>query len=207
MAKLVDNPADAAVFLPRLLPGLEKVSQEVPDPECRSVASKARDTLLKLVQDPAAAAPAEAHDFKVGFWLMPLPYCLVYHLLPHPLDLLAAGCLGGVCALSVYRPLDSISTLLWVLQVVLPVLKDIEAKHSKAALGSVSSAITSVTLEYVAAMCSTLIQVKNFDIEDWEMVRIPMSMNPAVSLQPCLVHHHCCLSCHFPQRKLKMTRD
>ena len=65
MAKLVDNPADAAVFLPRLLPGLEKVSQEVPDPECRSVASKARDTLLKLVQDPAAAAPAEAHDFKV----------------------------------------------------------------------------------------------------------------------------------------------
>ena len=60
---------------------------------------------------------------------------------------------------------------LWLLQVVLPVLKDIESKHSKAALGSVSSAITSVTLEYVAAMCSTLIQVKNFDIEDWEMVR------------------------------------
>lgn len=67
MAKLVDNPSDAALFLPRLLPGLEKVSQEVPDPECRSVASKARDTLLKLVQDPAAAAPAEAHDFKVCF--------------------------------------------------------------------------------------------------------------------------------------------
>ena len=50
-------------------------------------------------------------------------------------------------------------------------LKDIEAKHSKAGLGAVSSAITSVTLEYVAAMCSTLIQVKNFDIEDWETVR------------------------------------
>ena len=57
------------------------------------------------------------------------------------------------------------------LQVVLPVLKDIEAKHSKAGLGAVSSAITSITLEYVAAMCSTLIQVKNFDIEDWETVR------------------------------------
>ena len=62
-------------------------------------------------------------------------------------------------------------TKLWLLQVVLPVLKDIESKHSKAALGSVSSSITSVTLEYVAAMCSTLIQVKNFDIEDWETVR------------------------------------
>ena len=73
MAKLVDNPSDAAVFLPRLLPGLEKVSQEVPDPECRSVASKARDTLLKLVQDPAAAAPAEAHDFKVCS-------CLPFHV-------------------------------------------------------------------------------------------------------------------------------
>ena len=63
--------------------------------------------------------------------------------------------------------------LLFRLQVVLPVLKDIEAKHSKAGLGAVSSAITTITLEYVAAMCSTLIQVKNFDIEDWETVRPP----------------------------------
>ncbi len=62
------------------------------------------------------------------------------------------------------------------LQVVLPVLKDIEAKHSKAGMGSVSSAITTVTLEYVAAMCSTLIQVKNFDIEDWETVS-PIHIN------------------------------
>ena len=71
-------------------------------------------------------------------------------------------------------------TNLLLLQVVLPVLKDIESKHSKAALGSVSSAITSVTLEYVAAMCSTLIQVKNFDIEDWETVRHLLILNPEV---------------------------
>ena len=64
-AQLVENPNDAGVFLPRLLPGLEKVSQEVPDPECRSVAAKARDTLLKIVPDPSAVAPPEAHDFKV----------------------------------------------------------------------------------------------------------------------------------------------
>ena len=61
----MENPNDAGVFLPRLLPGLEKVSQEVPDPECRSVAAKARDTLLKIVPDPSAIAPPEAHDFKV----------------------------------------------------------------------------------------------------------------------------------------------
>lgn len=59
--------------------------------------------------------------------------------------------------------------MLWA-QVVLPVLKDIEAKHSKAALADVSSAISSTTLEYVAAMCSTLIWVKNFEIEDWQKV-------------------------------------
>ena len=98
--------------------------------------------------------------------------------------------------------------LLWLLQVVLPVLKDIEAKHSKAALGSVSSAITSITLEYVAAMCSTLIQVKNFDIEDWETVRY-LSLEVAMPLaQPCLVHHYCCLSCHSPTHfssKLEVT--
>ena len=104
MAKLVDNPADAAVFLPRLLPGLEKVSQEVPDPECRSVASKARDTLLKLVQDPAAAAPAEAHDFKVGC----SRHCLCHTVLCVTClsDLLSAGCLSGLCARSVPRPPD-----------------------------------------------------------------------------------------------------
>lgn len=64
---------------------------------------------------------------------------------------------------------------------MLPVLKDIEAKHSKAGLGSVSSAITTITLEYVAAMCSTLIQVKNFDIEDWETV------SPRSSHQNCSI--------------------
>ena len=67
-AQLVENPNDAAVFLPRLLPGLEKVSQEVPDPECRTVAAKARDTLLKIMPEGDAPAEPEAHDFKArGF--------------------------------------------------------------------------------------------------------------------------------------------
>ena len=108
MAKLVDNPADAAVFLPRLLPGLEKVSQEVPDPECRSVASKARDTLLKLVQDPAAAAPAEAHDFKVGCSRHCLCHTSILWVSPASLTCSKCWLLAAlvVCALSVPRPLD-----------------------------------------------------------------------------------------------------
>ena len=203
MAKLVDNPSDAAVFLPRLLPGLEKVSQEVPDPECRSVASKARDTLLKLVQDPAAAAPAEAHDFKVCFLLCIRQLLLVLSLLCQLLSSFAecrSAC-GALCTpIRAVPCMPSLAvcgrtkTASWScrvlccclimscpLQVVLPVLKDIEAKHSKASLGSVSSSITTVTLEYVAAMCSTLIQVKNFDIEDWETVRLSCPCRPSAA--------------------------
>ena len=77
-----------------------------------------------------------------------------------------------------------------LVQVVLPVLKDLEAKHSKAALGEVSSAITSTTLEYVAALCSTLIWVKNFEPEDWEKVGSAhtLSLNLLIySLLPYLI--------------------
>lgn len=48
MSKLVNNPADAAVFLPRLLPGLDAVRNEVANPECREVADKAHATLMRV---------------------------------------------------------------------------------------------------------------------------------------------------------------
>eukprot|EP00850_Spirogloea_muscicola_P015200 SM000114S24163 [mRNA] locus=s114:407368:416437:+ [translate_table: standard] len=48
MAKLVDNPADAAPFLPLLIPGLEKLAKEVADPECRQTAGKAAATLVSI---------------------------------------------------------------------------------------------------------------------------------------------------------------
>lgn len=48
MAKLVDNPADVAPFLPKLLPGLEKAHKEVADPECRTVAGRAHSVLLSV---------------------------------------------------------------------------------------------------------------------------------------------------------------
>lgn len=39
---------DAAVFLPRLKPGVEQVAKDVSDPECRSVATAAVATLNKV---------------------------------------------------------------------------------------------------------------------------------------------------------------
>jgi elongation factor 3 len=56
MSKLVENPADAAVFLPRLLPGVKEVAENVADPECRSVAAKAQATLLKVGAEGEVAA-------------------------------------------------------------------------------------------------------------------------------------------------------
>ena len=56
MAKLVDNPLDAAVFLPRLLPDLEKMAKEISDPEARSVAERARETLIRVGADGKEAA-------------------------------------------------------------------------------------------------------------------------------------------------------
>ena len=48
MSKLVENPEDAMVFLPRLLPEVDKVASDVADPECRNVATKAAATLRKM---------------------------------------------------------------------------------------------------------------------------------------------------------------
>jgi hypothetical protein len=41
----------AAPFLPQLLPGLEKVSNEVADPECRSVAARAVKELNRVANE------------------------------------------------------------------------------------------------------------------------------------------------------------
>jgi elongation factor 3 len=56
MAKLVDNAMDATVFLPRLLPEVEKVAMDTPDPECRQVAEKALKTLNQVNDDAKALA-------------------------------------------------------------------------------------------------------------------------------------------------------
>lgn len=48
MCKLVEDETAAAPFLPKLLPGLEKLAAEVSDPEARSVCAKAQATLLQV---------------------------------------------------------------------------------------------------------------------------------------------------------------
>ena len=48
MSKLVENPLEAAPFLPLLLPALEKVADTVSDPEARSVCEKAQAQLTRL---------------------------------------------------------------------------------------------------------------------------------------------------------------
>lgn len=61
-AQLVENPVDAAVFLPQLLPDLEKVSKDVSDPECRSVCERARETLQRIGGSGLAKKEAEQAD-------------------------------------------------------------------------------------------------------------------------------------------------
>ena len=48
MSKLVDNPVDAAPFLPLLLPALETNATSIPDPEARGVTEKAVEQLNRL---------------------------------------------------------------------------------------------------------------------------------------------------------------
>jgi hypothetical protein len=53
----VNNPADASVFLSKLLPRLEQMGQELPDPEARSVAAAAQETVIKICREAEEAEP------------------------------------------------------------------------------------------------------------------------------------------------------
>ena len=48
MSKLVEDPEDAAPFLPKLVPALDKAKEEVSDPEARTVCGKAFDQLESI---------------------------------------------------------------------------------------------------------------------------------------------------------------
>ena len=48
MSKLVEDPEDAAPFLPKLVPALEKAKEEISDPEARTVCGKAFDQLQSI---------------------------------------------------------------------------------------------------------------------------------------------------------------
>ena len=54
---MVYNPNDATVFLPRLLPALEKATQTIPDPEARAIVEEAHQAMIKLGADGEANPP------------------------------------------------------------------------------------------------------------------------------------------------------
>eukprot|EP00270_Netrium_digitus_P003247 TRINITY_DN1367_c0_g1_i1.p1 TRINITY_DN1367_c0_g1~~TRINITY_DN1367_c0_g1_i1.p1 ORF type:complete len:996 (-),score=306.74 TRINITY_DN1367_c0_g1_i1:35-3022(-) len=63
--RLVDDPKEAAPFLPALLPGVERVSVEVADPECRATAARVHKTLLGMkaeVESPEATEAVKMAD-------------------------------------------------------------------------------------------------------------------------------------------------
>ena len=67
MAKLVGCPSEAAPFLPRLVPGIEKAIDTIADPEARGVAEKALAQMHKLqhqvdmAKEPALTCPKFAN--------------------------------------------------------------------------------------------------------------------------------------------------
>jgi len=73
MSKLVDNPVDAAPFLPLLLPALEQNADSIADPEAREVTARAVGQMkrLKDLSDKALANRGDANKlsdlFKTSF--------------------------------------------------------------------------------------------------------------------------------------------
>jgi elongation factor 3 len=60
MAKLVEDPADVAPFLPLLHPALAKGEDEIADPECRGRFKRARETLERVSGKGKPFVPLEA---------------------------------------------------------------------------------------------------------------------------------------------------
>merc|ERR1712048_1124707 len=67
MSKLVDEPKECQVFLPKVLPLLERAMEDVPDPECREVCNKAFNQ-LKRSGDMSKAA--KGPDFAAAIALL-----------------------------------------------------------------------------------------------------------------------------------------
>ena len=59
MCKLVEDPMDAAPFLTKLLPLLKRAMDEVADPECRQVCTRAYKTLLQAAGNESGEESAE----------------------------------------------------------------------------------------------------------------------------------------------------
>jgi len=69
MSKLVDNPLDAAPFLPLLLPALQQNAESISDPEARSVTEKAVEQMnrLKGLADKAYSTRGDTSKLEASF--------------------------------------------------------------------------------------------------------------------------------------------
>ncbi|KXS20890.1 hypothetical protein M427DRAFT_119444 [Gonapodya prolifera JEL478] len=64
MCKLVEKPQIIAPFLPRLLPTLEKIQDDVADPECRQVCQNATKILTKVGIPAPGTVMDDSYEFK-----------------------------------------------------------------------------------------------------------------------------------------------
>ena len=74
LSQVVYNASDATVFLPRLLPALEKATQTIPDPEARAVVEEAHGAMIKLGADGAANAPTHLLEHDVRQYILTTPH-------------------------------------------------------------------------------------------------------------------------------------
>jgi len=69
MCKLIDDPRECQVFLPKIKPLLEKAMEDVPDPECREVCEKAFNQLVRSgdMSNAAKGTSVEAVKELLGY--------------------------------------------------------------------------------------------------------------------------------------------
>jgi elongation factor 3 len=95
MSKLVDDARDAAPFLPKLLPGLVKLADEIPDPEAREVCQKSVELMQRL--ETKIADLASANEVQVA-----VEKCLTSKLKGQDSEAVAYA-VGVCCALAARR--------------------------------------------------------------------------------------------------------
>jgi elongation factor 3 len=95
MSKLVDDARDAAPFLPKLLPGLVKLADEIPDPEAREVCQKSVELMQRL--ETKIADLASVNEVQVA-----VEKCLTSKLKGQDSEAVAYA-VGVCCALAARR--------------------------------------------------------------------------------------------------------
>jgi len=128
MCKLVEDPKEIAPFIPKILPEIKIVSEEVSDPECRGVATKAVATLEKI------------------------------------------GAEGGQLAADGVFVSGAVATEEETLKDLTEVLATVDGASKDDTEKLVKSVGLAEDLQYVASVCTNLINQYAFDYEDWSKI-------------------------------------